>query len=96
MTMAVTKKEGDETLLFGDFAYGDPSSPSTWKLRIDDAGHVGGAIAALHGGGYRGSRVRIPAADLPAVKKRVAKAWLKFHPDKTFADLPAFLQNSLD
>ncbi len=86
-----TKTEGDETLSASAFAYvPDPKKPSTWKLRIDDAQHVGAAIAAL-GKGFRGQKVDIPAEDLAAVKKKVRAAWLKHNPDKTEADLPKLL-----
>ena len=73
-----TKTQGDETLKASDFAYvPDPDKPSTWKLRIDDARHVAGAVAAL-GPGYRGQKVDIPAGDLAAVKAKVAAAHKKF------------------
>lgn len=89
----VTKTEGNEELPASAYAYvPDPEKPSTWKLRIDDAGHVGGAIAAI-GKGFRGQKANIPSADLPAVKRKIRAAWLKFHKDKTAADLPSVLQN---
>jgi len=76
------------------YAYApDPDKPSTWKLRIDDAAHVGGAVAAI-GKGFRGNKVSIPEKDLPAVKKKIKAAWLKFHKDKSAEDLPAILRNS--
>lgn len=75
----VTKKDLNERLSASDYAYvPDPKKPSTWKLRIDDAHHVEGAIAAL-GKGYRGEKVVIPQRDLPAVKRKVLAAWRKFH-----------------
>lgn len=62
-----------------DFAYTpDLDEPSTWKLRIDDARHVAGAIAAL-GKGFRGERVQIPAGERAAVKAKVLRAWHKYH-----------------
>lgn len=87
----VTKTEGDETLSAGDYAYvPDPESPSTWKLRIDDKAHVGGAVAAI-GKGYRGQKVSIPSADLPAVKRRLRAAWKKFNKDKSEDEMPEVL-----
>jgi hypothetical protein len=71
-----------EKLSASDFAYTpDKDSPSTWKLRIDDARHVAGAMAAL-GKGFRGHKVSIPSRDLPGVKRRVEAAWRKFHGKK--------------
>ena len=76
-----TKKQGDETLKASDYAYvPDPDKPSTWKLRIDDARHVAGAVAAL-GPGYRGQKVDIPAEHLDAVKAKVNAAHKKFFGD---------------
>lgn len=89
----VTKKEGDENLPASAYAYTpDPAKPSTWKLRIDDATHVSAAVAAI-GKGFRGQKVAIPAADLPAVKKAIRAAWLKHYPKKTQKDLPPILRN---
>lgn len=87
---AVTKTEGGESFPSGDYAYvPDPEKPSTWKLRLTatpggppDPHIVGAAIAALGPGGFRGQKVQIPAADLPAVKAKVRAAWVKANPDK--------------
>lgn len=75
----------------------DPEKPSTWKLRLwqtPEMGvtrrQVGLAIAAL-GKGYRGNRVRIPSADLPAVKNRVLNAWLDVNPEMDRGDAPRVL-----
>lgn len=88
-----TKKEGSDTLSSSDYAYvPDPQKSSTWKLRIDDAAHVGAAIAAI-GKGFRGQKVDIPSSDMPSVKKKLRTAWLKFHKDKTEKDLPDILRN---
>lgn len=65
-----------------DYAYTPSDSPSDWKLNISDAKHVAGALAALGSGGFRGQKVSIPEADLPAVKRKVLAAWKKFHPDE--------------
>jgi len=62
------------------------------KLRIDDAAHVGAAIAALGPKGFRGNKVEIPEADLPGVIARVRAAWRKFHPDMTDEDMPAVIR----
>jgi hypothetical protein len=52
-TWNAVSERGGERLHPEDFAYiEDPDKPSTWKLRIDDAGHVGGAIE-----GRKGDRV---------------------------------------
>ena len=98
---AVEKIEGGVAFPAGDYAYvPDSKKPSTWKLRLTakpggapDAGIVGAAIAAL-GKGFRGQPVKIPAADLPAVKARVRAAWKKANPDKKPADMPATIQES--
>jgi len=78
----------------------DPEAPSTWKLRLwatpgggPDAAIVGAAIAAL-GKGFRGRKVQIPAADLPAVKKKVRAAWKKANPDKDEEQMPAVIRES--
>lgn len=66
-----------------DWAYKpDLKSPSTWRLDISDAHHVGGAMAALGPGGFRGQQVDIPAQDRGKVKAAVLRAWRKFNPDK--------------
>lgn len=89
----VTKKEGDENLSVSDYAYTpDKESPSTWKLRIDDATHTSAAVAAL-GAGFRGNKVQIPTEDLAAVKRKVSSAYKKFFPDKK-DDLPEILKSN--
>lgn len=92
-TTNVTKKEGNETLSAGSYAYvPDREKPSTWKLRIDDKSHVAGAVAAL-GKGFRGQKVSIPAGAMAGVKAKVRTAWLKFNPGKTSKDLPSIIAN---
>ena len=50
-----------------EFAYvPDPEKPSTWKLPIFDAHHVGGALAAMTSD-YRGNPAEIPERDRKAV-----------------------------
>ena len=87
--MAVKKKEGDVELPASAYAYTpDKQQVSTWKLRVDDKIHVAAAVAAL-GKGFRGNKVEIPEADLPAVKKKVASAYRKFFPDN---EVPTILK----
>lgn len=97
-TFAVTKTEAGASFPVAAYAYTpDTNMPSTWKLRLwasptggPDAGIVGAAIAAL-GKGFRGNKVVIPDADLPAVKAKVKAAWIKANPDKDPAkDMPTF------
>lgn len=102
ITAAETKSEG-EAGRFPAEAYAyvpDPELPSTWKLRLwrtpdggPDAGIVGAAIAAL-GKGFRGQRVDIPAADLPAVKAKVRAAWRKANPDRDISEMPEVIRAS--
>lgn len=98
--LAVTKTDGGASFPAAAYAYvPDPKKPSTWKLRLwatpgggPDAHIVGAAIAALGPGGFRGNKVSIPSADLPAVKAKVKAAWIKANPEKDPSkDLPAIL-----
>jgi hypothetical protein len=90
---AVTKKEGNENLTADKYAYTpDKEKVSTWKLRIDTAANTSAAVAAL-GKGFRGNKVKIPSADLPAVKKKVSTAYKKFYPDK---ELPEILKSKTE
>lgn len=93
-----TKREDDQDFPAEAFAYvPDPDRPSTWKLRLWDsleekvtAAQVGRALAALGPGGFRGNRVQIPAADLPAVRRKILAAWRTVHePD---AEVPEVLK----
>lgn len=69
------------------YAYNpDPEDESKAKLNISDARHVAAAVAAL-GKGYRGNKVEIPEADLPAVKRKVRSAYKKFYPDNELPDI---------
>lgn len=74
----------------------DLKNPSTWKLRIDDARHVAGAMAALGPGGFRGNKVDIPAGDLPAVKSKVRAAWKKFNKGKSSDEMPGHMKASVE
>lgn len=89
---AQTKTVDGQSLPASAFAYvPDPEKPSTWKLRIDDAQHVGAAAAAL-GPGYRGQKVTIPAKDRPKVVARVRAAWRRFNRDKKPDEMPSVLK----
>ena len=93
-----TKTDSGEEYPAKAYAYvPDPDKPSSWKLRLWQTPEmkvtrrqVGLAVAAL-GKGYRGQRVRIPAADLPAVKANVLRAWLEMHPEMERSDAPRVL-----
>lgn len=90
------KSEEDGKHPASDYAHvPDPTKPSTWQLRIDDAHHVGGAAAAL-GKGYRGNKVEIPAKDRAAVVAKVRAAWKKFHPDAEDDEMPEGIRASED
>ncbi len=102
MREAKTKSEGGVKFPASDYAYvPDAKKPSTWKLRLTakpggkpDSGIVGAAAAAL-GKGFRGQKVKIPAADLAAVKTKVRAAWNKANPDKEADEMPAGIKESL-
>ena len=88
---AATSVLGGTTLRADDFGYvPDPQKPSTWKLRLDSADHVGGAIAAI-GKGFRGQKAQIPAEAMPGVRAKIRRAWRKFHGKDE--KLPAILTN---
>jgi hypothetical protein len=63
------------------FAYAPTDDPSTWKLPYltasgdPDPAHLGGAVAALSEGGFRGQQADIPADALPAVKAKLRQAY---------------------
>lgn len=93
-----TRREDGEDFPPEAFAYvPNPEEPSTWKLRLWDsleekvtAAQVGRALAALGPGGFRGNRVQIPAADLPAVRRKILAAWRSVH--DTDAEIPEVLK----
>ena len=97
-----TKKEQGEEFTAADYAYTpDKDKPSTWKLRLTntpggdpDSKIVGAAVAALGPKGFRGNKVQIPEEDLPGVKAKVRRAWLKANPDKSKEDLPTAIQKT--
>ena len=96
---ADTKRENGQDYPAAAYAYvPDSQSPSTWKLRLVETpggaptpAQVGRALAALGPGGFRGNRVKIPSADLAAVKRRVLAAWRATHDRKE--EVPAVLKN---
>jgi len=105
VTKAETKTEDGREYPASAYAYvPDPDKSSTWKLRLwspepgekETVAQIGAAVAALGPGGFRGNRVKIPADDLPGVKRRVLQAWLKVHPDKKRDDAPRVLKATED
>lgn len=66
-----TKKVDGAEHPASDFAYvPDPEKPSTWKLPIFNAHHVGAALAAMTSD-YRGHEVEIPEKDRKKVMMRI-------------------------
>ena len=62
----------------------DREKSSTWKLRLWEdpekkitRAQLGRAAAALGPGGFRGQKVQIPSADLPAVKRKIRAEYRK-------------------
>ncbi len=100
-TRAAFKTEGGKKFRASDFAFvPDRDKSSTWKLRLTntpggtpDKAVVGAAVAAL-GAGFRGNKVKLPAAARKAVKAKVRAAWLKANPSKSRGDLPAVLKEA--
>lgn len=97
---APTKREAGVDFPKAAFAYAPDDVPSHWKLRLWEslqqkvtARQVGMAVAAL-GKGFRGQHVQIPRADMPAVKRRVLRAWRQVHPDDD--EIPEALRASSD
>lgn len=103
VSLAATKTEDGVSFPAAAYAYvPDPETPSTWKLRLwatpsggPDARIVGAAVAAL-GKGFRGQKVEIPVADLPAVKAKVRAAWKKANPDRDDSEMPEVIRASED
>ena len=68
----------------------DAEKPSEWKLRLWEdpqqkvtRKQLGAAAAALSPGGFRGQKVQIPSADLPAVKRKIRAEYRKLEvPDE--------------
>jgi len=83
------------------FAYvPDPEKPSEWKLRLwEDPDkkvtrrQLGAAAAALSPGGFRGQKVAIPSADLPAVKRKIRAEYRKL--DVADEDIPRWVKETM-
>ena len=96
-----TQAAGGEDFGKSCFAYTPSDNSSTWKLRgfkhpgdkEPDAGLVGGCLAALGPGGFRGQKVQIPATDLDAVKAQVRAWWVRINGT---APVPAIIANGND
>ncbi len=75
--MKVSKTDGGKTLYADDYAYvPDPADPSSWKLRIDDEGHVQDALS-------RFNQTELPSTAKAAVAGRIVKAAHKYGIDTT-------------
>jgi hypothetical protein len=87
----------------GDFFYAPEGiNPSEWALLKTgtpggepDATHVGQAAAALGPNPPHGKKVKIPAADLPAVKASIRAAWKKANPDKKDDEMPEVIKEAI-
>jgi len=83
------------------FAYApDPEKPSEWKLRLWEdpekkvtRRQLGAAAAALSPGGFRGQKVQIPSADLPAVKRKIRAEYRKL--DVADEEIPRWVKESM-
>jgi hypothetical protein len=85
-----------------DWAYTPSDAPGSWKLRLTstpggdpDPAIVGAAAAAFSPGGNRGQQVDLPVADVAAAKAKVRAAWKKANPDKSAADMPEGIKESI-
>lgn len=65
----------------------DPDVPTGWKLRIDDASHISGAIQALSPAGFRGQRVQLEAGERTKALGRIRAAINKL-PEGDRGNLP--------
>jgi len=65
----------------------DPETPSTWKLRIDDAAHISGAIQALSPAGFRGQRVELDDGERSEAIRKIGAA-IKRLPEADRGNLP--------
>lgn len=77
----------------------DPEKPNTWKLPIWEnpekkvtRKQLGAASAALSPGGFRGNRVQIPEADLPAVKRKIRAEYRKLGVERE--DMPRWVKEA--
>ncbi len=79
------KTEGGVCYPAKDYAFvPDSSKSSTWKLRLSQTrpgnitkAQLGRAAAAFSSGGFRGSKVKIPASDISRVKARIRREYRK-------------------
>lgn len=81
------------------FAYAPSDNVSDWKLRLwEDAekkvtrAQLGRAAAALSPGGFRGQKVAIASADLPAVKRKIRTEYGKLGIEDT--EIPKWVQEA--
>jgi len=93
---AAKKTEDGVQYPAGDYAFvPDPESPSTWKLRLSEAGspgkitvaQLGRAAAALSPAGFMGQQVELPADAVAAVKRRIRAEYRKLGVET--GDMPA-------
>jgi len=82
------------------FAYvPEADKPSEWKLRLWEdptkkvtRAQLGRAAAALSPGGFRGQKVAIPAADMPAVKRKIRNEYRKLGVEEE--EIPRWVKES--
>ena len=92
-----TKTEDGQAYPASAFAYApDAEKPSGWKLRLWEdpekkvtRAQLGRVAAALSPGGFRGQKVAIAAADLPAVKRKIRAEYRKLDVDDE--DIPRWV-----
>jgi len=100
ITLEASKTEDGNEYPASAYAYvPDPDKPSTWKLRLWEdpeqkvtKPQLGRAAAALSPGGYRGQKVDIPVADLPAVKRKIRAGYRAL--DVPEEDMPRWVTES--
>jgi len=98
---AVMKTEDGIKFLAAAFAYvPDADKSTTWKLRLWEdptkkvtRAQLGRAAAALSPGGFRGQKVAIPSADLPAVKRKIRTEYRKL--DIADEDIPRWVKEAM-
>ncbi|MBU0777779.1 ChaB family protein, partial [Patescibacteria group bacterium] len=97
---AAMKTEDGVKFPAGAYAYvPDAEKSSTWKLRLWEdlekkvtRAQLGRAAAALSPGGFRGQKVQIPSADLPAVKRKIRAEYRKL--DVEDEDIPRWVKET--
>lgn len=65
----------------------DPETPSTWKLRIDDAAHISGAIQAMSPAGFRGQRAELDDGERAEAIRKIGAA-IRRLPEADRGNLP--------